>query len=62
MKPLTITDNLEQSLRIKMYDNECFDLVQTDKTKAIYKTIILNPREAQEVQKYIEFARKGKIK
>ena len=62
MEALTITDNLVESLRIKMDDNDCFVLVKTDKTKALTTVIIMNPRESLAVEKYIEFAKKGKIK
>ncbi len=49
---LTVTDNSAESLRIS-YDGERYALVHTDKTKAVTKTIILNPQEALAIEYYI---------
>ena len=57
----TITNNLAESLRIN-YDGERYALIHTNKASTITRTIILNLREAQLVEKFIKFNRKGKIK
>ena len=52
MEVLTITDEMIESLRIN-FDGERFALVHTNKAKAVTKTIILNPKEAQEIARFI---------